>query len=327
MTKTKIAVLGSGAWGSALSAMAIGLGHEVVLYGRDEKTIHAINTNHENKYYLPNIPLPKNLVATMDPQLALAHTDLVLAVIPAQALNDALIDFAQFIPPSATLILCAKGIERKTGRFMSDVAETILPHHNIAALSGPSFAEDVARALPTAVTIASKNIELSHHISSILSGPVFRCYASDDLIGVELGGALKNVLALAVGAASGRGLGASAQAALVTRGFAELRRIGKSFHAKPETMSGLSVLGDLILTCSSSQSRNFSYGFAMGARQDTQGLKLAEGVATAQIAAQICRDKNIDAPIFQAINALLENKITIDDAVSTLINRPLKLED
>lgn len=323
----KIAIMGSGAWGTALAAMVSTLGHETRLYGRDSEIIRAINETHINSRYLPDIALPHNIVATTDDRQALDCADLVLAVIPAQAFAAALATFATLVPQKAPIVLCAKGIERQTGRFMSDIVEDILPGHAVASLSGPSFAEDVARGLPTAVTVAAKNIKLAHNIANMLSGRSFRCYSSSDLIGVELGGALKNVLALAAGAACGRGLGASAQAALITRGFAELRRIGKAMGAKPETMTGLSVLGDLILTCSSPQSRNFSYGFAVGRGQSTDGLKLAEGVATAPIAAKLCHDKNIPAPIIDAVTCLLDRRITIDQAVTALITRPLKSED
>lgn len=323
----KIAVLGAGAWGTALSVMAIGLGHEVMIYGRDRETVDAINQRHINPHYLPEILLPPALFATTDAAVALKGADIVLAVIPAQAFSHALKDLASFVPQSVPVILCAKGIEQDSGRFMSDVVHDFLPNNPLAALSGPSFAEDVARGLPTAVTLASEDINLSHELSHVLSGPRFRCYSSDDLMGVEIGGALKNVLALAAGAAYGRGLGASAQAALVTRGFAELRRIGIALGGKRETMSGLSVLGDLMLTCSSPQSRNFSYGVALGSGKSTQGLRLAEGVATAPIAAKICDEHNIPAPIIHTIVALLDGKIHIDEAVNSLISRPLKNED
>lgn len=323
----KIAVMGSGAWGTALAIMACHLGHNVTLYGRNKDTIYAINQHHINEQYLPGIQLPQNIIATDDPSEALGKAELVLAVIPAQTFGSALSEFAPFIPANAPIVLCAKGIERKTGRFMSDIVKDILPSQSVATLSGPSFANDVARGLPTAVTVAAQHIDTAHRISETLSGSVFRCYSSDDLIGVELGGALKNVLALAAGAAAGRGLGASAQAALVTRGFAELRRISKAMGAKTETMTGLSVLGDLMLTCSSPQSRNFSYGFAIGAGKSTEGLKLAEGVATAPIASQLFHQKKISAPIIDAVAALLDRRITIDQAVNALITRPLKSED
>lgn len=323
----KIAILGSGAWGTALGVMAVGLGHKVMLYGRDPQMVEAINSRHVNPGYLPDITLPPQLIATTDAGEALEKADIVFAVIPAQAFSNALKDLAPLVPKDAPMVLCAKGIERETGRFMSDVAHELLPGNPLAALSGPSFADDVARGLPTAVTLASSDLKLSQKLSHFLSGPRFRCYSSDDLMGVEVGGALKNVLALAAGAARGRGLGASAEAALVTRGFAELRRIGTALGGKQETMSGLSVLGDLILTCSSPQSRNFSYGVALGRGDKTEGLRLAEGVATAPIAAKICEKHAIPAPIIHAVVELLAGKIQVDEAVNALITRPLKSED
>ncbi|EJF91548.1 NAD(P)H-dependent glycerol-3-phosphate dehydrogenase [Bartonella tamiae] len=330
MTKKQtknIAIMGCGAWGTALAAMACRLGHRVKLYGRDKKVVDSINHYHHNPYYLPDISIPENIIATDNIEQALEKPDYILLVIPAQNIRAALTQFIAMIPQNTPIILCAKGIEQKTGKFMSEIGEDILPNHQIAALSGPSFAEDVAKGLPTAVTIAAKNIELAHNIAHTLSGPVFRCYSSSDLIGVEVGGALKNVLALAAGAASGRGLGASAQAALITRGFAELRRIAQAMGAKSETITGLSVLGDLILTCSSNQSRNFSYGFALGAGQSTNGLRLAEGVSTAPVAAQLCADKNIDAPIIHVVSRLLDRRISLVDAIHSLLTRPLKSED
>lgn len=323
----RICVLGGGAWGTALAAMSANLGHEVRLFARDAKTVEELNHTHQNSRYLPNIDLPAAIVATTDAEYALKKADVVLAVLPAQVFGSVLSVIAHYIPKEAPLVLCAKGIERTSGRFMSEVAKQQLPNQPIAALSGPSFACDVARGLPTAVTIAADNSALAHHLAQMFSGPVFRCYASTDVIGVEIGGSLKNVLALAAGAATGRGLGASAQAALVTRGFSELRRIGTAYNARPQTMMGLAVLGDLMLTCSSPQSRNYSYGLALGSGRPTDQLPLAEGVATAPVAARLCDEKRIEAPIIHAIAALLEGQLTIDNAVNTLISRPLKFED
>jgi glycerol-3-phosphate dehydrogenase (NAD(P)+) len=224
------------------------------------------------------------------------------------------------------LVLCAKGIERDTGKLLSEIATEILPRNPIAALSGPSFATDVAAGLPTAVTVAAADEARAARLAALLSSPAFRCYSSADLIGVEVGGALKNVLAIAAGAVSGAGLGASAQAALVTRGFVELRRVGAAFGAEPETLMGLSGLGDLILTCGSAQSRNFSYGLALGRGESLEGRPLAEGVATAGIAARIAREKGVEAPIIAAVEALLAGRIAIADAVAALMARPLKSE-
>lgn len=323
----KIAILGGGAWGTALACMAAQNGHAVMLYARDQATVDDINHNGKNSRYLGDIALHKNLRATSHAQEALADTDTVLAVIPAQLMATALQDLKALIPDACPVVLCAKGIERTTGRLMSQIIADILPRHPIAALSGPSFASDVARGLPTAVTIACENIAIADDLAAQFSGSTFRCYSSDDLIGVEIGGALKNVIAVAAGATIGKGLGASAQSALVTRAFAELRRIATAFGGRPETLMGLSGLGDLMLSCSSPQSRNYSYGLALGRGAPLQGLALAEGVATAPVIAELCAQKQINAPIITTIAALLNGSITIDAAVTGLLSRPLKNED
>ncbi|MEJ5020526.1 NAD(P)H-dependent glycerol-3-phosphate dehydrogenase [Ochrobactrum vermis] len=324
---SKIAILGGGAWGTALAAMACSSGHDTWLYARDEVMVEAINRTHHNPRYLGEIELPGAINASTDAAAVVERADAVLAVIPAQAMRAGLSELSGLIPLSAPVVLCAKGIERGTGRLMSEVVAEVLPNHRIAALSGPSFATDVARGLPTAVTVACENAATADQLAALLSGPAFRCYSTTDLKGVEIGGALKNVLAIAAGAAVGRGFGASAQAALVTRGFAELRRIGQAMGARPETIMGLSGLGDLMLTCSSSQSRNYSYGLALGRGEDLTNRPLAEGVATAPIAAELCRKHAISAPIIDATGALLDGTITIDEAVTALLNRPLKTED
>lgn len=328
MTKTpKIAVMGGGAWGTALAAMAAASGHETWLYARDSKTVKTLNDQRRNPRYLGDIDLPEGIRASTDAKSVLHKADAVLAVLPAQLMRDGLSSLSELIPSSAPIILCAKGIERGTGRLMSEVVAEVLPNHIIAALSGPSFATDVAAGLPTAVTIACEQQTIAEQLATLLSGPSFRCYSTTDLIGVEIGGALKNVLAIAAGAAIGRGYGASAQAALVTRGFAELRRIAQALGARPETIMGLSGLGDLMLTCSSSQSRNYSYGLAIGRGENLTNLPLAEGVASAPIAAELCHKHNIEAPIIAAVAALLAGQISIDEAVTALLNRPLKNED
>lgn len=325
--KAKIAVLGGGAWGTALAAMAAIGGHDAWLYARDAETVEHVNNQHRNPAYLGEIELPEGIRASTNAKAVFQDADIVLVVVPAQVMRKGLQELSSLIPQSAPVILCAKGIERETGRLMSEVVAEVLPNHTIGALSGPSFATDVARGLPTAVTIACEDAVIADQLAAMLSGPAFRCYSTTDLKGVEIGGALKNVLALAAGAAIGRGYGASAQAALVTRGFAELRRIGQAMGAKPETIMGLSGLGDLMLTCSSSQSRNYSYGLAIGRGEDLSNRPLAEGVATAPIAAELCKKHAIPAPIITAVAALLAGKITIDEAVTALLNRPLKTED
>lgn len=327
MQQQRIAVLGGGAWGTALACMAAQSHDHVRLYARDPVMVSEINNHHQNSRYLPQIPLDPRIIASSDAAHALDQASIILAVIPAQAMAEALSQMRNHISPSVPVVLCAKGIERSTGRLMSQIVSDILPDNPIAALSGPSFASDVARGLPTAVTIACEELDIADHLALQLSSPTFRCYSSNDIIGVEIGGALKNVIALAAGAAFGRGLGASAQAALVTRGFAELRRIAVAFGGQPQTLMGLSGLGDLMLSCSSTQSRNFSYGVAIGEGKPLSGLPLAEGVATTPVIAELCNKKAIDAPIIMAIAALLKGDITIDTAVERLLSRPLKNED
>ncbi|MCV3239122.1 NAD(P)H-dependent glycerol-3-phosphate dehydrogenase [Mesorhizobium sp. ZC-5] len=321
-----IAVLGGGAWGSALASTARHGGHDVRLWARDGATVEAINERGENPRYLPGLKLAEGIKATVDLVEALRGVGLVLAAAPAQALRDMLLEAADAVPHDIPVMLCAKGIEQKTGRLLSEVVVEILPDNPIAALSGPSFATDVARGLPTAVVVAARHGDLAARLAANLSAPQFRCYSSDDLVGVEIGGALKNVLAIAAGAVIGSGFGASAQAAMVTRGFVELRRLGAAFGAQPETLMGLSGLGDLVLTCGSGQSRNFAYGLALGKGEDLAGRPLAEGVATAGVAAKIARERGVEAPIVDAVDRILAGEIAIRDAVAELMSRPLKSE-
>lgn len=322
----KIAVLGGGAWGTALAVTMKRAGHETMLWARDGTIAAAINDTASNPRYLPGIVLDHGLRATPELGAALAGASCVLCVVPAQATRALIAELAPLLADGVPLVLCAKGIERTSGRLLSEVAAELLPEIPIGILSGPSFATDVARGLPTAVTVAAHDEERAASLAVLLSAPAFRCYSSTDVTGVELGGALKNVLAIAAGAISGAGLGASAQAALITRGFVELRRIGAAFGAAPETLMGLSGLGDLVLTCGSGQSRNFAYGMALGRGEALDGLKLAEGAATAGIAAEIVRDRSIEAPIIVTIDRILRRELTIAAAVAELMARPLKSE-
>ncbi|UVC16485.1 NAD(P)H-dependent glycerol-3-phosphate dehydrogenase [Mesorhizobium onobrychidis] len=321
----RVAVLGGGAWGTALALAMLRAGHFVRLYARDPQTVAAID-HGENPRYLPGIAIEPGIVATSDIKAALDGADCVLAVAPAQSLRAMLAAAKDHMPHGVPLVLCAKGIERDTGALLSAIAREALPGNPVAALSGPSFATDVAKGLPTAVVVAARDEGLAADLAARFSAENLRCYSSDDLIGVEIGGALKNVFAIAAGAVTGAGLGASAQAAMVTRGFVELRRIGAAFGAKPETLMGLSGLGDLLLTCSSAQSRNFAYGLALGQGKPLAGLPLAEGVPTAAIAARIAIERGIDAPIITAVAAILDGTITISQAVTALMTRPLKTE-
>ncbi|WP_421927639.1 NAD(P)H-dependent glycerol-3-phosphate dehydrogenase [Neoaquamicrobium sediminum] len=322
----KIAVLGGGAWGTALAATMVRTGNATALWARDSEIVVSLNARRENPRYLPGIVLEPGIEATVSPDEAIDGADCVLAVVPAQAMRGLLASLSGRLPHGVPLVLCAKGIERGSGLLLSQIAAELLPQTPIAALSGPSFATDVARGLPTAVTVAAADAQLASSLALLLSAPTFRCYSSADLVGVEVGGALKNVLAIAAGAVSGAGLGASAQAAMVTRGFVELRRVGAAFGAEPETLMGLSGLGDLILTCGSPQSRNFSYGLALGRGESLEGRPLAEGAATAGIAARIAREKGVDAPIIEAVDRILRGEASITEAVAALLARPLKSE-
>ncbi|WP_173933424.1 NAD(P)H-dependent glycerol-3-phosphate dehydrogenase [Chelativorans sp. Marseille-P2723] len=321
-----IAVLGAGAWGTALALTMARAGHKVVLWTRDAALAHEITHAHVNSRYLPAVSLEPRLAALDDMDAALAGADCVLAVVPAQAMRGVLSAARPVLAPNVPVVLCAKGIERETGQRMSEVARQVLPENPLATLSGPSFAADVARGLPTAVTVAASEATFAASLAEKLSAPNLRCYSSDDLAGVEMGGALKNVLAIAAGATSGAGLGASAVAAITTRGFVELRRVGKAFGAQSETLMGLSGLGDLILTCSSAQSRNFAYGMALGRGESVEGLPLAEGVFTAGIAARIAGERGLDAPIIEAVTGILEGRLTVEATMHAFLARPLKSE-
>ncbi|QPC90157.1 NAD(P)H-dependent glycerol-3-phosphate dehydrogenase [Mesorhizobium sp. INR15] len=320
-----VTVLGGGAWGTALALAMLRAGHAVTLWARDADTVASVRRG-ENPRYLPGIAIEPGIAARSDIGAALKGADCVLAVTPAQSLRAMLAGAKTHMPKGVPLVLCAKGIERETGALLSAIVEDILPENPVAALSGPSFATDVARGLPTAVVVAARDEALAANLAARFSAQNLRCYSSDDLTGVEIGGALKNVFAIAAGAVTGAGLGASAQAAMVTRGFVELRRIGAAFGARPETLMGLSGLGDLLLTCSSAQSRNFAYGLALGQGKPLAGLPLAEGVPTAAIAARIATERQIDAPIIAAVAAILDGTISIRQAVTALMTRPLKTE-
>ena len=325
-----IAVLGAGAFGTALAAVAAGEGDPVLLVGRDADRMQAIERNRINERSLPGVTLPKSLTATAKADVLL-QADIVLLGMPAQALRDALETYGGMLSQKASLVICAKGIERSSGQFLADVVEEVLPGRTVAVLSGPGFAADIARGLPTAMTIASEDLAAAEHLAGQISRGTFRLYASDDVIGVETGGALKNVLAIACGIVEGRGLGESARAALIARGLAELMRFAKAHGGKARTISGLSGLGDLVLTATSHQSRNLRFGLALGQGRPLDevmapGAPLSEGAFTASVAATISAQKQIEMPITRAVAAILDGKLGIEDAVSALMTRPLKSE-
>jgi glycerol-3-phosphate dehydrogenase (NAD(P)+) len=323
-----VAVIGAGAWGTALAGVAARAGREVVLYARDSAAAAQIAGSRINPK-LPHIRLDARIIVTSDLGLA-AGAELALIAAPAQNLREAVSALAPYLAKGTPVIATAKGIERGTHKFMTEVIAEAAPAARAAILSGPSFAEDVARGLPTAVTLAANDEELASALAQALGSPTFRPYHTSDVRGVEIGGAAKNVLAIAAGIVAGRGFGASAAAALTTRGFAELIRFGRAFGARPETLTGLSGLGDLVLTCGSAQSRNFSLGVALGKGEAPplapEGAKLAEGAFTASVLVDMARAKSIDMPIAAAVAAILDGRLGVDAAIEALLTRPFRAE-
>ncbi|MEL6503291.1 MAG: NAD(P)H-dependent glycerol-3-phosphate dehydrogenase [Pseudomonadota bacterium] len=320
-----IGVVGAGAWGTALATQLATHQDDVVLWGRHIQRMAAMAKSHRNPAYLGNTPLSPKLTFTAKLD-DLSRCKTVLYVAPAQSFSTMALTLTTLLENQCRLVLCAKGMDKTTGRLLHTEAEQHFGRERVFALSGPSFAKDVAQGLPTAVVLAGNSWTTATTLAEQLASPWFRIYASDDLTGVEAGGALKNVMALAVGAARGLGLGASAEAALIARGFAELSRIAVALGARSETLAGLSGLGDLVLTCSSPQSRNFAYGIALARGDDLTNRPLAEGVHTARIALTTAQNHGVDTPIIAAVVDVLEGKLTAREAVSLLLERPLKAE-
>ena len=324
---TVIGVAGAGAWGIALANASAAAGRETLLWGRDEQKMRALEATRRGDN-LAGVELARAVRATADLG-EVARCDAVLVAVPAQATREASARLAA-IAGSAPLIACGKGVERGSHAFMTEILAEVAPASPAAILSGPSFAADVAAGLPTALTLAARDESLARDLCQMLHGPNLRLYHSTDVRGVEIGGAAKNVLAIACGVAAGRGLGANAVAALTTRGFAELRRFGEAFDARGSTLMGLSGLGDLVLTCSSRQSRNFSFGFALGEGKsvaEAKAGKLVEGAFTASALAEMARARGVDMPIADCVSALIEGAIDVPGAVRALLARPRKGED
>lgn len=325
---TRIAVFGGGAWGTALANAAALAGRHVSLWMRDRAAADDITASRENARYLPGVSLHARVTPTSD----LSHCEDAASawlVTPAQTVRSLTQAVAPALRPDTPLVICAKGFERGTGLFLSDVVAELRPDSPVAVLSGPSFADDVARGLPTAVTLASHDVALAAHLAASLSGPTLRVYHGTDVRGVEIGGAAKNVLAIACGVAIGRGLGESAKAALTARGFAELFRFARAYGGRPDTLMGLSGFGDLVLTCGSAHSRNFSFGERLGRGvpvEEAAAGKLAEGASTAGVLVDLARAKTIDMPVAEAVAAVIAGRLTIDGVIETLMSRPLKGE-
>jgi glycerol-3-phosphate dehydrogenase (NAD(P)+) len=326
----RVAVLGAGAWGTALAQIAAQAGRQVTLWAREREVVEAVNARHENALFLPGIPLGPSIVATPD-LAAAASAELILAVSPAQHMRAVLRALASALGPGAPVVLCAKGVERGTLALMTEVLAAEIPHAIPAVLSGPGFAKDVARGLPTATTIASPDQALAQRIVATLGLPTFRPYVADDLVGAEIGGAVKNVIAIACGIAHGRKLGDGARAALITRGFAELTRLGLAMGAKAETLAGLCGLGDLVLTCASLSSRNTSLGAELGEGRALAEIladrrSVAEGAESAPAIVALAARHNVEMPICAAVDAIIAGRAGIDQAIGALLARPFKAE-
>jgi glycerol-3-phosphate dehydrogenase (NAD(P)+) len=320
-----VAVIGGGAYGTALACAALRAGRDVVLYARSTERAAQMQATRQNPK-LPGVSLDAGIDVTSDMAKA-ARAEFILLATPAQNLREAATSLAPHLKPNTPVIACAKGIERATHRFMTEVIAETLPDAIPAILSGPNFADDVARGLPTAVTLAAKDERLADELVHALGSSTFRPYHSTDVRGVEIGGAAKNVLAIAAGIVVGRQLGASALAALTTRGFSELARLGRACGARSETLVGLSGLGDLVLSCSSLQSRNFALGIALGRGEAPNRDKLAEGEFTAPVLIELAASQNVDMPVSNAVAAILSGKVTIDAAIEGLLTRPFKAEE
>jgi len=323
----KLGIVGGGAWGTALAQVASSGGRETLLWAIEDEVVDAINDRHENPIFLPAVPLNETIRATSN--LAdLSACDAWLVVTPAQHMRAVL---EQASECGKALVLCSKGIEEKSGKLLHEVAQQSCPEARIAVLSGPTFAHEVGRGLPTAVTLAAEDLQLAEQLRERVAQPTFRIYVSDDVAGAEIGGAVKNVLAIACGVVEGKGLGQNARAALIGRGFAEMTRFGLAFKAKRETLAGLSGLGDLVLTCSSTSSRNYSLGKGIGEGRSAADLlsdrkTVAEGAFTAPVLARLAREKGIDMPIVDAVDGLIAGRTNVDEALDALLSRPPRAE-
>jgi len=330
LQKDRIVVVGSGAFGTALAAVAAASGKApVTLLTRRESIVEDFKETGRNDSALPGIDLPETLTVSDDPTV-LEGAGIVLFAMPSQAQREAARSLHGFIDKGADVVICAKGMERSSGRLLTDIVEEELHLQNVAVLSGPGFAADIAKGLPTAMVIAADSVERAARLAEALSGATFRLYPSADRIGVQLGGALKNVLAIACGIVEGAGLGDSARAALISRGLAEMSRFVAARGGEADTVRGLSGLGDLVLTATSHQSRNLRYGIALGAsgsaRGQTQTAELVEGAFAASVAADVARQLGVDMPLTEAVAAIIDGKTDVKTALERLMSRPITQE-
>jgi len=323
----KLGVIGGGAWGTALAQVASAGGRETLLWALEPDVVESVNERHENGTFLPQVSLNAAIRATSD-LAELDSCDTWLVVTPAQHMRAVLERASACDKP---LVLCSKGIEEQSGQLLHKVAKDACPAADVAVLSGPTFAHEVANGLPTAVTLAAEDVGLARQLRDRLAVPTFRIYISDDVAGAEIGGAVKNVLAIACGVVEGKGLGQNARAALIGRGFAEMTRFGLAFGARRETLAGLSGLGDLVLTCSSTSSRNYSLGLGIGQGRSAAELManrktVAEGAFTAPVLARLARENDVDMPIVEAVDALIAGRANVDQVLEALLTRPPRAE-
>ena len=328
----RVAVLGAGSWGTALAALIARHGHDVVLWGRDAAIVEAIDRRHENPRYLPGIALPDSLRGTTDLAAALADADLLLVVVPSHAFTETLRALAPLRPAHAGVAWAAKGFEPGSGRFLHEVAAELLgPDVPLAVVTGPSFAREVASGLPTALTVQGDDADFVQQVADVLHGPEFRAYTGDDIRGAELGGAMKNVLAVATGAADGMGLGLNARTGLITRGLNEMLRLNAAIGGRPETLMGLSGLGDLVLTCTGDLSRNRRLGLALGQGQSLGDAvreigQVVESVQTADEVMRLADRHGVELPISSNVRDVLHGDITPAEALQRLLSREQKAE-
>ncbi len=322
-----ISIIGAGAWGTALSILARRTGKNVTLQARETSVINDINHRRKNSLFLPGHDLDPHIRATKSINESCRDIDALLLVTPAQYLRRTAVILSESLEKSTPIVICSKGIEQGSSMFMSEILHELLPHNPLAVLSGPTFAHEVANNLPTAVTLACKDPYLGKELTQMLATPFFRIYQSTDVIGAEIGGAIKNVLAIACGIANGREMGKNAQAALITRGLAEIIRIAKSKNAKTETLMGLSGIGDLNLTCNALQSRNFSLGIALGQGHALQNIvkdriSIAEGMFSAVSVHKLGLKLSIETPLCSAVHSILNEGANIDEVILNILNRP-----
>ncbi len=327
MSFEKIGIVGGGAWGTALAQVASAGGRETLLWAFEDDVVEAINHSHTNPLFLPGIPLNEAIRGTSNLD-DLGDCSAWLVVTPAQHMRAVLRRAPQCGIP---MVVCSKGIEEQSGELLHMVAREACPGAEVAVISGPTFADEVARGLPTAVTLATEDEVLAEQLRGRIAQPTFRIYVSDDVVGAEIGGAVKNVLAIACGVVEGKGLGLNARAALIARGFVEMTRFGLDCGARRETLAGLSGLGDLVLTCSSTSSRNFSLGKGLGEGRPAADLladrrTVAEGSFTAPVLARLARERGIEMPVVEAVDALLSGRASVDQVLGDLLARPPKPE-